>query len=354
MKLFFFCMIFLLPFWARASLDEISIATPDKSCSIHYLSNRPRNNWTIEVDPKSCKEGFVDGIAHVQLYSATKEKMETLGGMFRQGYWLDDFPVIGPIIERVSPSEKIQSLSFLLGEDKEANITYIGQLRAIQPEGRSYGPFRGCPDFRVLVVVSDVTLFQKEAFIDKIVHQSLSYARSYCAELDLVALFGASTVTHPEVVFQMQIDPLTGDREEIPIIPKNRVSDVVPMELREEKSDVLVSVTAEEEKVHVLYQIPPANQPSVSVPPQKKKDVLGHVKIISRVLKKPVAGRVVAHIRDVLLDGTGITDMPDEVQLVYYPGLKPGWAVITGMLHNNQMQVSDVQFCQKEWCSDVP
>ena len=70
----------------------------------------------------ACQNGWVEGYQEVYLYSPRKEMMETLSGFFVEGYWLDQFPAPKEILDRSSPKEKVQSLTFKLGEDKEANI----------------------------------------------------------------------------------------------------------------------------------------------------------------------------------------------------------------------------------------
>lgn len=356
MRKILFLILCFFPLLSQAGLDEVTISTEDKSCSIHYLSLRTKYNWTIKVDPSSCKNGWVDGVAKVHLFSPMKEQTETLSGFFKEGYWLDTFPLTKQIIERTSPGENIQSLSFLLGKDKEADITYVGQLRATQPKGRSYGAFLGCPDFRILVVVPDEKIFDNSAFQDKIVEQGLLYAHSYCAKPEVVALFGATSTTQPDILFRMQINPTTLEREILPLPPKEESLSPSPLELRTEKSDILLSVTSEEEKAIVSYEkveIPKTNFFPVKEAP-KEKEILNHLQIISRTFGHEVSGRTVVHINKILLDGTGLTDLPDEIQLLYYPNLKTGWAVVTGTLQKDKMKVSNVQFCQQEWCSDVP
>ena len=350
--LFFLCCL-ISPF-AYADLDEFVIATEDKTCAIHYLTTRTKYNWTIKVDKSSCQSGWVHGNATVQLYSPTKQLMETLSGSFSAGYWLGDFPLVKQVIERTSPENHIQSLSFLLGEDKEANITYVGQLRAVQPENRPYGAFRGCPDFRVLVVAPDEQIFENPAFQDKIAEQGLKYASMYCPAPEVVALFGATSARAPKIIFQMQVDPKTKERELIPILSEEEISEQEPLELRSEKTDVLLSVNPSEEQPIVSYL------PKITSLPDEQKDrpepqetVLGHLRILSKTSGKPVSGRVIVHINQVLLDGTGVTDLPEEIQLKYYPNLKTGWAVVSGDFDNGQMRVHSVQFCEKEWCSDV-
>ena len=356
MKYFLFFMISFFPFLSHAELDEFTISTEDKSCSIHYLTSRTKFNWTIKVNPSACKDGWVDGKADVQIYSPMKQQTETLSGFFAQGYWLDTFPPIQNIIERSSPAPKIQSLSFILDEDKEANITYVGQLRATQPQDRSYSAFQGCPSFRVLVVVPDVSVFQNPAFQDKIVKQGLKYTHSYCSEPDILALFGATSSKSPEIVFHMQVDCLTGERKIIPLENKNEEAQPeVPLELREEKADVLLSVEPNNEKAIVSYN--PKEVPSIPVPEQQTTNneisVLHHLKLLSKMSKKAEFGRIVVHIDKVLLDGTGITDLPDKISLLYYPNLKTGWAIVDGFLQDDKMKISKVQFCEKEWCKDA-
>ncbi len=357
MKLILFFGIMLFSYQSEAALDEAVISTEGKTCSVHYLTTKTKFNWTIKVDPKNCQDGLVNGYTSVQFYSPRKELTETLTGFFNQGYWTADFPATGRLIERSSPEENVQTLSFLLGKDEEANITYIGQLRAHREENRSYGAFLGCPDFRVLVVVSDPKVFQNQAFQDKIVNQGLKYAHQYCAKLDVMALFGATSEKDPEIIFQMQVDTVTGDRYIVPLPEKKPPQkNTLPSEIREEKTDFLLSVKPDAEKTKVSYthnsslQIPKLSPLKI----KEEKESLNHLQILSKISKSPVDGRAVVHIQKVLLDGTGITDLPTEVQLLYYPNLKPGWAVIEGSMNNNKIQVSNIQFCEQEWCQDVP
>lgn len=355
MKFFLLTILIFFSNKVSAALDEVIISTEDKKCSIHYLTPRVRYNWTIKVDLENCKEGWVDGFSTVQLYSPKKELTETLSGFFKEGYWTDTFFAPGMIIERMSPEDKVQAISFLLGEDKEANITYIGQLRAIQPDARPYGPFMGCPDFRVLVVVPETSAFQNQAFQDKIMQQSLKYAYSYCSEPKIIAIFGALSAQAPDIVFQMQVDPLTKEKKIMTPFVKDVPKEILPEELRMENTDILVSVKTNDNTASVSY-IPEKNN---FLPTKKEnktipKRVLGDMRILSQTEGNDVLGRTVVHIEKVLLDGTGITDLPEKVQLLYYPNLKTGWAVVTGTLNKDKIQVSNVQFCNQEWCLDVP
>ena len=355
MKYFLFLGVFLFPFLTHAELDEFTISTEDKSCSIRYLTSKTKYNWTIKVNASKCKDGWVDGRAEVQIYSPTKQQTETLSGFFTQGYWLDTFPPVHNIVERTSPAPKTQSLSFILDEDKEANITYIGQLRATQPQDRSYSAFQGCPSFRVLVVVPDTSVFQNPAFQDKIVKQGLKYAHSYCPHPDILALFGATSIKSPKIVFHMQVDCLTGERKIILVKENNeKTSMEPPSELREEKADILLAVEPTDNKAVVSYNPKEHPFPFHQKESQNKPiSFLHHLRILSKINLKPEFGRIVVHIDKILLDGSGVTVLPDEISLLYYPNLKTGWAIVDGWLDDNKMKISDVQFCEKEWCNDV-
>ena len=80
---------------------------------------------------------------------------------------------------------------------------------------------------------------------------------------------------------------------------------------------------------------------------------LNHLNVQSKLTNKPAQGRVIVHIQSVDLDGSAWVDMPQKVQLKYHPHLKIGWAIVQGYFYKNQMQVSNIQFCNQEWCNDV-
>ena len=126
-----------------------------------------------------------------------------------------------------------------------------------------------------------------------------------------------------------------------------------PLELREEKSDILLSVEPSGEKAVVSYNPIVENSPKGQSDKPVQKNILNHLQILSRISGKPEFGRVVVHIDEVLLDGTGVTDLPDKVLLMYSPNLRIGWAVVEGTLQDDKMKVSGIQFCEKEWCTDV-
>ena len=354
MKAFFtFLMLSFYSACALAGLDEFSISTKDKTCAIHYLTKKTKYNWTIDVDSYSCKNGWVNGFAEVKIYSPTKQLTETLSGFFIEGYWLESFPSPTEIIERTSPKERVQTISFLLGKDEEANIIYVGQLRAIQPENRAYGPFQGCPDFKVLVVVPDKEMFNNPAFQETIIHQGLKYAHSFCKEPETLSLFGATEMKSPKIIFKMQVDCATKERVLFPVEENAADPAHMPLEIKKENAEILLAVEPGKKAPTVSYT-PPSAESTLNKEGAEQQTPLKDLQILSKMAQSMVKGRSIVHIEKILLDGTGITDLPDKVKLLHYPNLKTGWAVVEGIIKEDEMRLTDIQFCQKEWCTDVP
>jgi hypothetical protein len=118
----------------------------------------------------------------------------------------------------------------------------------------------------------------------------------------------------------------------------------------------LLSVEPSENDLKIDYSDRLANSSKTPTKTEKKLlpiTSLNHLDVQSRIMEKPVKGRVIVHINTIDLDGTAKTDLPKVIELKHHPKLKIGWAVVQGMFYQNQMQVSDIKFCQQEWCKDV-
>lgn len=336
-------LIFLFPVVVEAGLDEEKITTPDGQCALYYLTRYPRSGWTIQTDKKQCRDGVVQGYAQVKLYNAHHQLSEKLSGFFLDGYWLGSFMGQGPVLDRTTPEEGQQALTFQLGQDDQA--TYVAQLRAVQEEDRPYGPFTGCPDFRVMAVVKDVSLFQEDTFQDKIAHQANQYARSLCSDLETIAVFGATKLkpTASDIIFQMQIEADTQERQIIPLIKMTDTVAGVPVELRQQNS-----------KIVFQNDIPVSRESSATFVPQKpfKRTALAHLDVLSRVLGKPVKGKIIVHVKQLNLDGSALVDLPQPLLLKNSPDLTTGWLEVSGQYHQGQMRVNEVKKCSKRWCAD--
>lgn len=353
--LFFLMLSFSTLCWA--GLDEIVLRSEDQKCAIHYLTTDPIKGQTIKIN-KECSDGWLQGYSSVEIDTPQYQAKETLTGFFMDGYWLGSFPAHGHVQDRSNPQENIQALTFILDTDKDANITYLVQLRSIQ-ENNIYGPFTGCPIFRLLVVTPDTQLFENEVFQEKISNQATNYAKHLCADLDTVAIFGTNKINAraPDIIFQMQIDIETNERTILPPQSDYQDSDInEPIELRSQSAEVLLSVEPTDEKLIVRY----GNSQKDLLPfPEKKTSPklpltsLNHLNIQSKLTNEPAQGRIIVHIQSIDLDGSAWVDMPQNVQLKYHPNLRVGWAIVQGRFYKNQMQVSDIQFCKQEWCDDV-
>lgn len=356
MKYFLFFLM-LFPITCHAGLDEVVLSDKSKKCAIRYLTKKQMNNFYIKTK-KDCSDGWVQGYNSVELYDGKNQQTEVLNGFFMDGYWLGFLPAKAHVLNRTTPSENVQALTFIMDEDDEEDITYVVQLRSVQSDSGLYTAFQGCPIFRLLVVAQKKELFDNEAFQEKISQSALSYAKKLCAKLETIAVFGATKTDAQasDIVFQMHIDADTKEKTIVSSSDDFTDSAITrPIELRQQKSEILLSVIPESDGLNVQYGVPlptpkkEKNKKELSLPITS----LSHLDVQSRITEKAVLGKAVVHIDKINLDGTAQTDLPQTITLKYHPKLKIGWAIVQGMFYQNQMQVSDIIVCKKEWCSDV-
>ncbi len=323
-KILFFCFL-IFSFTLQAGQDERTIFTKDKKCALHYLTQKEMKDWTIQVNPKFCENGWVNGYAEVELYTPFSRLSETLSGFFLDGYWLGNLKLSGQVLDRTTPELNQQALNVLLYQDKD--ISYVLQLRSISQENRAYGPFLVCPDFRMLVVVPDPQIFLQESFQEKIRQKVLSDAKMYCDDLEQVAIFGSSQINPSldDIVFQMQIEAQSGEYTLVKMVEKK------------------ISLVNENHKV-----LPPSQKKS-----ENHMTALAHLDVMSRLENTPKKGRIIVHIQKLNLDGSAWVDLPQPLLLKYNSALKEGWMVVEGTYFHNEMTVSDIQVCEQDWCQDV-
>lgn len=322
MKKFFF-FILLFPIMAIAGLDETSLFSSDGTCQMHYLTTYPKDKWTIQLAQGECVDGVVQGFAKVDVSNFEKKLVERIQGFFIDGYWIGSFAAKGHMLKRTNPEENVQALSFVLDTDKD--ISYVVQLRSTQTQKGTYGPFMGCPDFRLMAVVSDENLFEKKSFQNKMAEHALSLAHRYCTHLDHVAVFGATKLQAEsgDVLFQMDIDPETEERE------------------------IIFQKTVKTKKI-----VEPEQQVKLDKQDLKMTSV-AHLDVLSRLTDKPVKGKTIVHVYQLNLDGTAFVDLPEKMTLKNNSRLRTGWSVVQGDYFQKEMSVFDIQPCLKEWCSDV-
>ncbi len=349
-------LLMLFPIGLQAGLDEVVLSSKDKKCAIRYLTTKPMKGWTIETKAE-CSDGWVHGYNRVEILDIQKKSKQTLNGFFMDGYWLGLLPAKGHILNRLTPQENVQSLTFIMDKDEEQNNTYIVQLRSTKNEDGSYTEFQGCPIFRLMVINPERKLFDNEVFQEQIAQKAFRLAQKLCAKLETIAVFGATKTDAlaSDVIFQMQIDAESKEKNIIPIQTDFNESDIAqPIELRHQSSEVLMAVIPEKDGFKIDYS-KSFSYPEKSIPQKETLPItsLAHLDVQSRITDKPVQGKVIVHINKIDLDGSALTDLPQKVLLKHHPKLKIGWAIIQGNFYQNEMQVTDIKTCQKEWCSDV-
>ena len=159
----------------------------------------------------------------------------------------------------------------------------------------------------------------------------------------------------------MQFNAETGEKVILPFDKEETVLDQGPMpsEIKREEAVVLMDVQPMGDQSVISYEMKQISSKKTSRKSVQKEDVdlpisvLAHQMILSRMIEKPIQIKVVVHINKMNLDGTAQTDLPDEILLQYHPQLRIGWGIVEGSFYDGKLNVTDIKFCEKEWCEDV-
>ncbi len=179
--------IFMLPqtqdilYESAYPLNEYLIPTADKTCVFHYLSDtKPANDSLIQIQnaqyPDSCLE---KGAARVHITNAQGAVLETFDGYFLNGFFIADLPLNSRALKRTSDEENTQYLDFLIDEDKELNIRYIGTMHASLTQ-TGYGAFDACAPFEITLQTPNKSLFENKDTLQNLSTVIKSYATTLC------------------------------------------------------------------------------------------------------------------------------------------------------------------------------
>lgn len=357
MKWFLFILIFYaLPALAN-SLDEQKLSNASKTCSIHYLTPKHRNLWSIEVDKSYCKDGFVQGFTTVTLKDALNRNTETLQGFFHQGYWLSDF--IGQIdtFYRASPGKGVQDFIFKTGENEDLGLIYYLIARSTQLDEKHYSVFNICPDTPTLLVSHEpLDDFKKSLFQNSVLDQAQKRLLELCPKAQKLQILGINK-QKPDtenVFFQADIN-LSDESITIsyrPIIDKTNIPK--PTELRREQSENLLTLQAQPQAEENSEKT--SENTLVQLSPEKSFQSAVDLALISHILGKETTGEVVVYVDHMNKSQQAIVTKPSPLVLEYQTALSPGWYLIQGTFQQKEklstVQVSSAKLCQKEWCSD--
>lgn len=343
-------------------LDEQDLYTADKTCKIHYLTPKPKNLWSIELDQTYCKDGSVHGFTTVTLKDSLNRTIETLHGFFHQGYWLTNFTNIIQQFYRISPDEGIQDFIYSTGQDPDLHLTYYLVARAKKIDEHHYSAFTSCPDVPILLVAHEPTAdFKQSLFQNAVLKQAQVHLSHLCPDAKGIQIFATSLnkIDTDSAVFQADINfeaesVTMSYREPIDksVIPK-------PTELRHEHAENILTIRPDgQNKVEI---------PSDSVPVSKEKTkstraTVPHIKsavdlaLIAQLTGNKIDGQAIVYVDHMDDNQRAVTTLPTSLLLNGKTALSSGWYLIDGAFSYEDdrivVQLTSAKSCQKEWCLD--
>ncbi len=415
-----------------ANLDEVLLETADGQCSIHYLTDKNTQGWSIQTDSYDCPNQLLNGHAEVSIYNAFGQVVDHIYGYFSSGYWTGNQHLNAPVLKRTSDEKGVQKAIFIVGTNKTKRIDYIGQMSAHKTATGDYAPLSFCAPFRVLAVTQNTDVFNNEETAQEIIDDAAEKAKYFCPS-EKRMMFFASTKMEPkqtDIFFFADVNLKTGAQN---IVTK---ADSKPMVIKQEGGEVVSLVIPDHKKAPALkrgyidrskqpvasplrpiapvtvdtfdpvtdYDMPvdlplpdmvsdgpdfseeldvsadAADTTEVAAPEEsfvpaetqidpmlaEKRaavsamtlDPIAHLRVMMKVMKRPVTGNTVVHIESVGLDGTAKTDEP--VQLILAgANLRRGWAVVSGLFTfdsdtgTGQADISGLIPCTSPMCKDL-
>ena len=333
------------------SLDEQEIQTEDKKCAIHYLTSKPKNLWSMEVNSAYCHDGWVHGFAPVVLKDSLKRTARTLEGYFHKGYWLSDFTGELDTFYRVSPDLKQQDFIFQVASNQDLDTIFYLTAHAEEKDG-NYGPFDICPQQPVLVAVHQPTSdFKESLFQSKLMKEAQKLIISKCPATKKFTLLGVDKMAIP-VLWMLRAD-INLQNSEINLTYRADGDKVPrPSELRRETGENLLTVPAQKQpKQDVL----PANKSRETVSSDGRKSAVD-LALSTQALHREHKAKVVVYVAGKNADYSFSVTRPFPLLLQSQEMLSPGWYLVEGIFQPNEglvkLQALSVTHCLKEWCLD--
>jgi len=358
-KLIFFSLLCALPAYADF-LDEQDLYTADKTCKIHYLTSKPKNLWSIELDKSYCKDGMAQGFTTVALKDSLNRTVETLHGFFHQGYWLTNFT--GPIEHyvRSSPDEGVQDFIYQTGKDEDLHLSYYLVARAKYMDGQHYSAFYPCSEKPILLVAHEPTTdFKQSLFQSAIVKQAQTHLLQLCPEAKGVQILGTSLnkLDTDMAMFQADVD---FDEESITMNYREPIDKSVipkPTELRREEGESILTIHPDKKgQIETTYG--ETSQKPQELPTKRPTNLQSAIdlSLITQITGTQTKGQVIVYVDHMNENQMAVTTFPQTLLLNGQTALSPGWYIIQGAFtyegNNTLVQLTSAKPCQKEWCLD--
>ena len=251
--------------------DEL-ITTTDRSCGIHYLTNKNTIGWYITEVEGTCLNGLLDGMGHISLRNAFGKVVQETAGFFVQGYPMESN--YGNInLKTLLLGDTNQELIFDLGSEERLDIKYMGKMTSTRQSDDTYSAFDACHPAVVLAVTPHLDLFEDEAVQQELINSVINRVAPVCPETNQIYFYG-SDKDNPEnkdIAFFADINLESGHIKVRRLPSSPRLRDVltnpadamdipIPKEIRRETGLPVVQVTP----------VKPESKPAPAVPPTEK------------------------------------------------------------------------------------
>ena len=227
-------------------LNEYLVADVHNRCMMHYLSeNGISNGYVIRVEnesfPGTCLE---KGFADVALYDEKNNLISTWNGYFSDGFFVGSLPLNAKVIKRYSDAKGAQYLNFLIEEDKQLKIRYIGTMHSFVSDKGQYTAFDACHPFEIIVQTPNTALFENADTLKNITSVVINYAQTLCPRVKDVILSASDSpsLTADDVYFTQHLRLAAANTWSVETIKNEKPAQIVP-KIQEKPSSVAVTNT---------------------------------------------------------------------------------------------------------------
>lgn len=171
-------------------LNEYIISDEAGSCFFHYLTTEKiTKDYTIRTENKTYPDMCLEkGFSHLELSDETGNLIHSWDGYFIDGFFIADLPLNAKVIKRTADENATQYLHFVIDEDKQLNVRYIGTMHAFLDEKGKYTSFDACHPFEITLQTPNKALFENKETLKNLTTVVKNYAQILCPQTPVIIL----------------------------------------------------------------------------------------------------------------------------------------------------------------------
>ena len=207
-------------------LNEYVVSDTQNNCFFHYLTtDEVTSDYTIQFQnqsyPDIClKKGFVN----LNLFDENKQRIGSWNGYFMDGFFIGNLPLNAKAIKRSSDENGSQYLYYLIDEDRQLGIRYIGTMHSFLNEKGKYSPFDACHPFEITLQTSNRALFENTDTFKNLLTVVEGYAQTLCPEAQTIVMKASDSPSlERNAVYYTQnlfFDGISWKMENVPVLKK--------------------------------------------------------------------------------------------------------------------------------------